>query len=57
LAGLGLGALPKLGLVALAGQGVIAAEQGALWLAVGAITGVAIIWGSMIWLGRRNHKV
>ena len=56
LAGLAIGALPKLGLVALAGQGLIAAEQGAIWIAGCAVIAVMLIWGGMVWLGRTQKK-
>ncbi len=54
LGGLAIGALPKLALVALAARGLIAAEQGVVWMSVVTVLGVGVIWGGMIWLGRRK---
>lgn len=56
LAGLALGAVPKLGLVALAAQGLLAAEEGALWVAGGAVIGVAVLWGGMLWAVQRKKN-
>lgn len=52
LAGLALGAWPKLILVALTTRGLIAAEAGAMWLAIAAGTLVVLVWGGVVWLGR-----
>lgn len=53
LAGLAVGAWPKLIMVALATQGVIAAEQGAIWIAIGALIVAGLVWGVTKWLVAR----
>lgn len=54
LAGLGIGAVPKLALVALAGQGIVSAGQGSVIIAMAAAGGIALVWGGMIWARRCN---
>ena len=53
LAGLGLGALPKLGIVLLVGQGVTTLSEGSVLLGGMAILGAAAIW---FWLGSVQRK-
>lgn len=54
LAGLGIGAVPKLVLVALAGQGVISAGQGSLLIAICALAGAGLVWASLFWVKNRT---
>lgn len=55
LAGLGVGAWPKLIVVALAAQGLVAAEQGTFWVAVGAVLIAILVWAGMAWLATRSR--
>ena len=54
LGGLAIGAVPKLVLVALAMHGLIAAEQGGVWVAFITLAGGVLVWGGMLWLRRRS---
>lgn len=54
LAGLAIGAMPKLALIALAGQGLVAAQTGAAWVVAGAVGGAALLWGAIIWIKQRQ---
>jgi len=57
LAGLGIGALPKLVLVALAGQGLVSAGRGSLAIALCAVLGVSLVWGFMFWMQNRKTGI
>jgi len=55
LAGLGLGAVPKLVLVALVGQGLVSAGRGSLVIALCALLGAGLLWALMFWIKKRRR--
>lgn len=55
LGGLGIGALPKLALVAFAGQGLVSAGQGATAFALGLVAAAIAIWLLLAWLVRTRY--
>ena len=56
LTGLGVGCVPKILLVALAAQGIIAAREGSILIAVLAIVVAGLVWFSTRWLAREKQE-